>query len=336
MRSIPRAARPDTLTSDWRPLVAAYQTADWRRSVWQLANSLIPYAALFALMTLSLDISYWLTLLLAVPAAGFLLRIFIIFHDCGHSSFFQSRTANRVAGVVCGVLTFTPYDRWRLAHARHHATAGNLDKRGMGDVWTMTVAEYRAAPTRSRLAYRVFRNPLVMFGVGPLFAFVVSQRFTRRAAAPRERRSVMWTNLALLGLLAVMASTIGLRAYALVQLPIIVLAGTAGIWLFYVQHQFEGVYWRRKAEWDYTQAALQGSSFYQLPGLLRWFTGNIGYHHIHHLSPRIPNYYLRACHEQSPLFQSVAPLSLRASLKSLRLRLWDEEQGTLVGFGEQP
>jgi omega-6 fatty acid desaturase (delta-12 desaturase) len=230
-------------------------------------------------------------------------------------------------------LTFTPYHRWRYDHAVHHATAANLDKRGMGDVWTLTVEEYLAASPWQRFAYRVFRNPLVMFTVGPFVAFVISQRFVQGATGKRERYSVYWTNLALLGMAVALSLALGLRAYLLIQLPIMILAGSAGVWLFYVQHQFEDTYWERQAEWDFTSAALEGSSFYKLPRVLQWFSGNIGFHHVHHLSPRTPNYYLEKCHRENPLFQDVEPLTLRASLKSPTLHLWDEEHGRLVGFG---
>jgi omega-6 fatty acid desaturase (delta-12 desaturase) len=284
-------------------------------------------------MYLSLEISYWLTLALSIPAAGFLMRVFIIFHDCCHGSFFKSRRGNNVLGAICGILTFTPYHRWRQEHSVHHATAGNLDRRGVGDVWTLTVREYLALSAWKRLEYRLFRHPLVMFGVGPFFVFVISQRFARGVSGKRERYSVYWTNLAVLGIVALISVSIGIKAFILVQLPIIMIGAGAGVWLFYVQHQFEGVYWERHASWDYEAAAIKGSSFYELPRVLQWFTGNIGFHHIHHLSPRIPNYYLERCHRENPMFQVVKPITLLSSLKSLELRLWDEEQRQLVGFG---
>jgi omega-6 fatty acid desaturase (delta-12 desaturase) len=282
-------------------------------------------------MVLSLDVSYWLTLLLSIPTAGFLVRIFIIFHDCGHGSFFASRRANDLVGAFTGVLTFTPYHRWRRAHAVHHATAGDLDRREMGDVWTMTVMEYIEAPAVRRLGYRLYRNPVIMFTLGSWLSFLVFQRFWYREGK-RERNSVLWTNLALLFIVVVASFTIGLKAYLLVQLPVLFLAATAGVWLFYVQHQFEGVYWERHENWDYMDAALRGSSFYKLPRLLQWFSGNIGFHHIHHLSPRIPNYNLEQCHNENPLFH-IEPVTLRSSLNSLGFRLYDEEHRRLVGFG---
>jgi omega-6 fatty acid desaturase (delta-12 desaturase) len=333
MNSTTSAHIPDLSTSSWRQTVARYQHSDWRRSVWQAINTLVPYLVLWYVMLRSLEVSYWLTLALSVLAAGFLMRTFIIFHDCGHGSFFKSRRANDALGIITGVLTFTPYYQWRHDHAVHHATAGDLDRRGVGDVWTLTVDEYLEAPVWKRVAYRLFRNPLVMLGVGPFFAFVISQRFARRGAAKRERYSVYWTNLALLGILILMALVIGIEAYVLVQVPIMVIAGAVGVWMFYVQHQFEGVYWERHDRWDYATAALQGSSFYRLPRIFQWFSGNIGFHHIHHLSPRIPNYFLESCHHENQEFQAIRPITLLSSLSSLGLRLWDEEGRRLVGFG---
>jgi omega-6 fatty acid desaturase (delta-12 desaturase) len=324
-----RPARPA-----WQQEIARFAQADQRRAIWQLVNTMVPYAGLWLLMvyTIKAGIPYWVTLALAIPAAGLLVRIFIFFHDCGHGSFLPSARANTVVGYVCGVLTFTPYHDWRIAHARHHATAGNLDRRGTGDVWTMTVEEYQAASRWQRLAYRLFRNPLILLGVGPAVSFLILQRFPHKGAKKRERRSVLITNLALLVIVVIAALTIGLGTYLLVQVPIILVAGVLGLWLFYVQHQYEGVYWARQEAWDPIKAALEGSSYYKLPRLLRWFTGNIGLHHIHHLRPRIPNYHLQPCYDQVPAMQAVQPLTFGASLKSLRLNLWAEAQQKLVSF----
>jgi len=317
----------------WRQVVTKYQNPDLRRSLWQFANSVVPYFMLGYLMYRSLAVSYWLTLALAVPASGFMVRLFIIFHDCGHGSFFKSQKANDVLGIITGIITFTPYYQWRHAHAIHHATSGDLDRRGVGDVWTLTVEEYLASPKWKRFAYRFYRFPLVTFGIGPTFMFLIAHRLVDRGVGRRERFSVYWTDLALLGIALLMHFTIGLRAYILIQLPIMVIGGAAGVWLFYVQHQFEGIRWERHEKWDYVAAALQGSSFYKLPKVLQWFSGNIGFHHIHHLSPRIPNYNLEKCHTSEPLFQNIKPVTLRSSLKSLTFRLWDEQQRKLVGFG---
>jgi omega-6 fatty acid desaturase (delta-12 desaturase) len=277
-------------------------------------------------------VSFLLALPAQVLAAGFLVRIFIIFHDCGHQSFFASRRANDIVGYLTGVLTYTPFHDWRTEHSRHHATAGDLDRRGLGDVWTMTVAEYREASRARRLAYRLYRNPLVMFGVGPLYTFLLKQRLPRGRGEPRSRRSVHLTNLALLAIFGSLFAAIGVGTTLAVTLPILAIGGAVGIWMFYVQHQFEDVYWERRDKRDFVAVAMQGSSYYKLPRVLQWFTGNIGFHHIHHLSPSIPNYRLPACHREQEIFRSIDGLTLRTSLRSLRLRLYDEEARRLVGF----
>jgi omega-6 fatty acid desaturase (delta-12 desaturase) len=317
----------------WRQAVAPYQNPDARRSLWQLANTLVPYFLLWGLMAWSLNISYWLTLLLAIPTGGFMVRTFIIFHDCGHGSFFKSRKANDVVGYITGIITFTPYFQWRHHHSIHHATAGDLDRRGTGDVWTATVEEYLAFPRWKQIFYRFYRNPVVMLLVTPALLFGIGHRFAGKQSKGRERASVYWTNLALLGVLVLAHFTIGLKAYFLVQVPILWLGTAAGVWLFYVQHNFEGVYWARHEEWDFAKAGLEGSSFYKLPKVLQWFTGNIGFHHIHHLSPRIPNYLLERCHLENPIFQ-VKPITLVTSLRSATYRLWDEKSRQLVGYRE--
>jgi omega-6 fatty acid desaturase (delta-12 desaturase) len=316
----------------WRDLVAGFQISSTRRALWQITNSLLPYALLWVAMVFTLAVSYWLMLPLAILAAGFLVRIFIIFHDCGHGSFFKSRRANEVTGGIAGLLTLTPYFHWRWQHALHHGTSGNLDMRGSGDVWTLTVEEYLKSSRGKRLAYRLARNPLVLFVIAPFYLFVVDQRIPSRSAPQRERRSVHLTTLAILAMAVALSSLIGLKAYLLIQLTVSTLAGAVGVWLFYVQHQFEGAYWKRAQTWNYTSAALEGSSFYRLPKILQWFTGNIGFHHIHHLSPRIPNYHLERCHDANSLFQRIKPITLLSSLRSLTFRLWDERHGKLVGY----
>ena len=319
-------------TPDWKETVMKYQRPALSRALWQVLNTLVPYAALWYGMYLSLAVSYWLTAGLTLVAAGFLVRAFIIFHDCGHGSFFKSPKANDVLGFVTGILCFTPYYHWRWQHALHHASAGDLDRRGTGDVWTLTVEEYLKASRWKRFAYRLARNPLVLFVLAPLFLFLVIQRIPSSKAGRRERDSVYLTNLALLALATGMSVLFGFKTYVLLQCGVLLAAGVAGVWLFYVQHQFEGVYWERGKEWDYATAALQGSSFYKLPKVLQWFSGNIGFHHIHHLSPRIPNYHLEQCHRAEPLFQTVRPVTLLSSLKSLTFRLWDEQRRRLVSF----
>lgn len=317
--------------SNWRKIVSNYQNPDLRRSIWQLLNTLVPYLVLWVLMIYAIQISYWLVLPLAILAGGLVVRLFIIFHDCGHWSFFKSAQANHTVGSILGVLVFTPFFHWRQSHAVHHATAGNLDKRGVGDVWTMTVTEFLESPRWKRLFYRVYRNPWIMFGVGPLLTFLILHRLPSKKFKKREQNSIHYTNLALAGVIGLMSWAIGFKNYLLIQLPVIWVASTAGVWLFYVQHQFEGVYWERAQEWDFVKAGLEGSSFYQLPKVLQWFSGSIGFHHIHHLSPRIPNYLLEKCHWENPIFQ-IKPIRLWTSLKSLKFRLWDESKRQLVNF----
>ncbi len=318
--------------SSWKSIVAHYQKPVPARATWQLVNTLLPYAGLWWLMYWSLSVSYWLTAGLAILASGFLVRIFIIFHDCGHGSFFKSKLANDIVGTIAGLLCFTPYYHWRWEHAVHHSTAGDLDRRGTGDVWTLTVQEYLEASRWKRFSYRLARNPIILFVVAPVFLFLVLERFPSSKAPTRERVWVYLTNLGLLMVGAGLSWVFGLKAYLILQIALVTLAGSAGVWLFYVQHQFEDVYWERGEEWDYTRAALEGSSFYKLPKVLQWFSGNIGFHHIHHLSPRIPNYNLERCHRAEPLFQRVKPITLLASLKCFGFRLWDEKRRRMVGY----
>jgi len=316
----------------WKESVARYQTPALWRSLWQLTNTLVPYAGLWYLMYLSLEVSWWLTLPLALLAGGFMVRLFIIFHDCGHGSFFRSRRANDILGTITGILTFTPYYHWRREHAIHHATSGDLDRRGTGDLWTMTVKEYLESSRGKRFAYRLARNPLVLFVAAPMFLLLVKHRFPKADAGRPERFWLYGTTAVLLVMAVGLSVVFGLKAYLIIQLTVLMVAGSVGFWLFYVQHQFEGGYWKHSAEWDYTAAALKGSSFYKLPRILQWFSGNIGYHHLHHLSSRIPNYHLEKCHQSDPLFQRVPTLTLFSSFKSLHFRLWDEQHHRLVGF----
>lgn len=323
-------------TSDltpWRPIVEQYETPRLASSVWQILNSIVPYLVLWVLMVWTVSFSYLLTLVLGVFTAGFWIRIFIISHDCGHGSFFKSRRANEFWGTLTGVMTLTPYLSWRHLHAKHHGSSGNLDRRGTGDIWTLTVKEYRALPWWRRALYRIYRNPVSMFGAGPLLLFGIWYRLPAGMGDRRARRSVHLTNAALLAGGLAMCAWIGIVHYLMILLPVMLFATSAGTWLFYVQHQFEGVYWERDDEWDYLRQAMDGSSFYRLPRVLQWFTGNIGYHHIHHLSHRIPNYRLEECHRENEMFQCVHEISLGSSLKSLSFRLWDEEERRLVGFG---
>lgn len=317
----------------FRAAVAPFEEPIPSRSIRQIINSVVPYAALWVLMILTLDISIWLTLLLAIPAAGFLVRIFIITHDCGHGSFLASKRLNSIIGYVTGTLTFTPYAYWTHRHAIHHATAGNLDRRGTGDMWTMTLQEYREASWWLRFRYRLVRNPIVFLIIGPMYVFLILNRFAAPDDGWRWHRSVLWSNLGLFAMAGGMSALIGWQAYLMIQLPIILLAGIGGVWLFYVQHQYEDGYWERTEEWDYYTAAIEGSSYYRLPRVLQWFSGNIGFHHVHHLSPRIPNYRLQECHERNPLLHRVRELTLLQSLRCLRLTVWDADRKKLVPLG---
>lgn len=322
----------EPLKATWQKLVAPYTHSDLRKSLVQLANSLLPYIALWVLMIFSLRISYWLTIVLMIPASGFLMRLFIIFHDCGHGSFFKSRAANRWVGFFLGVLAYTPSDAWWHSHALHHATAGNLDRRGMGDVLTLTVDEYQKASWLKRASYRVFRFPLVMFLVGPLFSFMILPRFPTSNMGRAERRSVYLTDLALLVLGGLITLAGGWKAYVLIQLPVMWLAGIVGIWMFYIQHQFEESYWVDNKEWDFARAAFEGASYYKLPKILQWFSGNIGFHHIHHLSPRIPNYLLEKCYDDNPVLQNAPTFTLKTGLRALSIALYDERTQKMVSF----
>jgi acyl-lipid omega-6 desaturase (Delta-12 desaturase) len=334
------AAETDTVTepgslpaSFWRERLAPYAQADLRRGLLDLATSVVPYLVVTAGMYVLLPISVWLALPLSIPAAGFLLRTFIVFHDCTHGSFFPNRTANKVTGIFCGLLVFTPFHPWRHEHAVHHATAGDLDGRGMGDVDTLTVAEYRARPPLRRLEYRLMRNPLVMFGIGPIWAMMLEPRLVPAWARKRFWRVILATDAAIVLAIGGLVLLAGWQAVLLVQLPAEMLAGAVGIWLFYVQHQFEGVYWQRHDSWSYADSALRGSSYLRLPKILQFFTGNIGLHHVHHMLPRIPNYNLQRAHDENPVFHDVPTLTLWDGIRTLRLKLYDEQLGTLVGFG---
>lgn len=316
----------------WRDVVRKYQEASPGRAAWQLTDTLGPYVLLWAGMHFALEFSLALALPLAVLAGAFLVRIFAIFHDCTHGSFFGSRRANDITGFITGVLTFTPYHHWRWEHLNHHVSAADLGRRGVGDIPTMTVREYLAASRWKRFRYRLSRNPVVLFGIAPLFLFLIRQRFPSRKAGAGIRWWTHATTLAVVGLGGGLAWWYGPANYLVLQLTSMLVAASAGVWLFYVQHQFDGVYWDRRPGWDFVRAALEGSSYYRLPKVLQWFTGSIGFHHIHHLSPRIPNYRLESAQKKEPVFAGVKPLTLPGSLRSLRFRLWDEDLGTLTGY----
>ena len=318
----------------WRDSVARYERPSLRHSLTDVLTSVVPYLALTVAMYLCLDVSVWIVLALAIPAAGFLLRTFIVFHDCAHGSFLPSKRANLWLGRFTGLLVFQPFGNWRHNHAVHHGTAGDLDRRGTGDVPTLTVEEYVSRSRGQRLGYRLFRNPLVMFGIGPIWSLMIGPRIWSSKMRPRQRRSVISTNLALAVVIGAIVWVAGLEAWLLVQMPIAILAGMLGVFLFYVQHQFEDVYWESSERWSYADAALQGSSYLKLPKILQYFSGNIGLHHVHHLSAKIPNYNLQRAHDENPIFHDVPVLSVRDGLRSVRLKVIDPASGRLLTWGQ--
>ncbi|MEX1248832.1 MAG: fatty acid desaturase [Anaerolineales bacterium] len=330
------AVSANTARPAWVDLVKRYTVPDPRKSTWQLINSLVPFFAIWVLMILSLSVSYLLTLVFAFLAALFMMRIFIIQHDCGHNSFFKSTRLNNLVGTFLGVLTLTPYYAWRNSHAKHHASAGDLDFRGFGDIETLTVDEYRALPLLRKLRYRFYRHPLVMFVVGPTILFTLFNRFPTGLGVgqAREKKSVYFTNLCLAAIFLGLGALIGFTNLLITWLPMMVFGSSIGVYLFYVQHQFEDTYWRWHTEWDYAEAALRGSSFFKLPRLLQWFSGNIGFHHLHHLNPKIPNYNLEQAHYENPSFQQVQTITLFSSFKSIFLHVWDEQTHKLISWRE--
>lgn len=314
--------------------VAAFATPDKKASIQQLINTILPFFLIWFLAYQSLSVSIWLTLALAVVASGFVVRIFIIFHDCTHGSFFKNPKANRIVGTITGIMTLFAFEKWKRSHAIHHATSSNLDKRGTGDVWVMTVDEYAAASFWGRLVYRLYRNPLVMFGLGPFYLFLLSNRFNRKGAKRKERLNTYLINAFVVAIYGVLIWAIGWQAFLIIQMPIIFIAGSLGIWLFYVQHQFEDSYFENEDEWDFVKAAVDGSSYYKLPTVMQWITGSIGFHHVHHLSPRVPNYHLEKAHESTPPLKKATTITLVSSLKSIRFRLYDEASKSFVSFKE--
>jgi omega-6 fatty acid desaturase (delta-12 desaturase) len=312
--------------------VAPFEKTDLKSSIRQLINTLIPLVVLWYAAYLSLSVSYWLTAPLVLLTSGFVIRTFIIFHDCCHGSFFKSKRANDIIGIITGVLTLVPYQQWKNAHAIHHATSSNLDKRGIGDLWILTSEEYISASWSKRLMYRAYRNPLVMFGLGPIAVFLVQYRFNRKGAKRKEKLNTYLMNALIVATYALLIWAIGWQAFLLVQGPVFFISGMLGIWLFYVQHQFEDSYFEHEDEWSYVKAAVDGSSFYKLPKVLQWLTGNIGYHHVHHLSPKVPNYLLEDAHNATPPLHKATTITIKESLASLYFHLWDEETKRFISF----
>lgn len=320
----------------WRELVAPFARADGRRAALELACTGLPFFALLAAVFLGLAHGFWASAVLVPAASVFLVRLFVIQHDCGHGSYFRARWANNLLGRILGVFTLTPYDTWRRDHAEHHAGSGNLSRRGVGDIATLTMDEYLARPAAGRLLYRLYRHPLVLFVIGPAIQFLLIHRFPKGSPARNVETwlSTFGTNAALAVAVGMGLLLFGWRPLVMGYLPICMLAGSIGIWLFYVQHQFENTYWRSDAEWNFERAAFEGCSFYDLPGILRWLTGHIGFHHIHHLSIRIPSYRLAATYKAIPAFRCARRLGFRESLTCWRFTLWDEGQRKLVRFAE--
>jgi omega-6 fatty acid desaturase (delta-12 desaturase) len=314
--------------------ISPFEKSDTKRSVMQILNTFPPFFLLWFLAYQSLSISIALTLALSVVAAGFLVRIFIIFHDCTHGSFFKNKKLNSLVGNIAGIMAMFPYEKWKREHSIHHATSGNLDKRGIGDVWIMTVEEYKAASKKEKMSYRLYRNPIVMFGLGPIYLLFVLNRRNRSDAKRKERLNVYFTNVALIAIYGFLVWTLGWQAVLIIQTPILLVSGGLGIWLFYVQHQFEDAYFEDESEWDYVKAAVDGSSYYKLPKVLQWVSGNIGFHHVHHFSPKVPNYNLEKAHDASAPLQKATTITVATSLKSIRFRLYDEENKTFVSFKE--
>lgn len=312
--------------------IAPFEKTELKSSLRQLFNTVVPLVLLWIAAYYSLSISFWLTLPIAILTSGFVVRSFIIFHDCCHQSFFKSKLANEIIGTAMGVISLVPYHQWRTTHSIHHASSGNLEKRGIGDIWIMTVEEYTASSFWIRIAYRLYRNPFTLFVIGPAYIFLIDYRFNRKVARRRERINTYITNVSIVGIYALLCWAIGWQSFLMIQGPIFFFSGLAGVWLFYVQHQYEDSYFEHEDEWSYVKAAVEGSSYYKLPKVLQWLTGNIGFHHVHHLSPRVPNYHLEAAHNATPPLHMATTISLRKSLDSLRFRLWDEENKKFIDF----
>jgi omega-6 fatty acid desaturase (delta-12 desaturase) len=315
----------------WKKIVAEFEKPSTKRATWQLLSTLGLYLACWTAMFFTVKTSILLTIPLVLVSAGLLVRVFIVFHDCCHNSFYKNSKVNRVLGFFTGVMAFTPYKHWKWEHSIHHATAGDLDRRGVGDIWTLTIEEYLKLPKMHRLGYRIVRNPFFLCLFAPSWLFMIRERLPSKNASPQTKRAVWATNFALIGMFVIGCSIFG-WAYIPLQVSVMAVAASLGVWMFYIQHQFEGVYWERHEHWEYTSAALEGSSFYKLPKILQWFTGNIGFHHVHHLSSKIPNYYLERCHKSHPAFQEVKPLTVANSMKSFGYRLWDESEKVLIGW----
>jgi len=318
---------------DWRNIIRNYIQPSKSKSWWQVINSFVPYISLWVLMIYSLNYSYWLTLAISILAAGFLVRIFIIFHDCGHGSFFKSDRLNKVVGIIAGGLVFTPYHNWHFEHKIHHQTVCNLDRLGIGNIMTLTVEDFKTSPKKNQLFYRLYRNPIIMLLIAPFFLFSVGFRFPNKIAPKRINLYIHLTTIALIIAITIISFFIGFKTFVLIQVPVLFFSSIFGVWLFYIQHQFKDVIWERTENWDYTTMSMKACSYLKLPRIMQWFSGNIGIHHIHHLNPKIPNYYLEKCLRENPIFQK-KPITFMSSFQCLKLRLWDEDKHKIVSFKE--
>jgi len=336
LQSAEQVTQPSRNTQNWIPVLAEYWKPNTGRSLLELVITFVPFLVFWVMAWAALSVSYWLTLLLAIPAGGFMVRLFLIQHDCGHGAFFQKRAHNDWVGRILGIFSLTPYYVWRHTHAMHHAGSGNLERRGLGDIDTLTLAEYKNLSPAGRFGYRLYRHPLVLFAIGPVYNFWLRQRLPLGLMRDGWRywASAMGTNLALLLVGGVLIYFIGWKAFLLVHFPITLIATSIGVWLFYVQHQFENTYWSQQPDWQLQDAALLGSSYYDLPPILRWFTANIGIHHVHHLNARIPYYRLPQVLRDHPELSNLRRLTLRDSLKCVHLGLWDEDRQKLISFAK--
>ena len=327
--------KTDTVkTKQLRKEVASFAKSDLKSSIFQMINTILPLLAIWGAGYYLLQFSLWFTVICSIVASGFVVRTFIIFHDCTHGSFFKNKKANQIVGNITGILTSFPYEKWKREHTIHHASSSNLDKRGIGDIDMLTVDEYVEKSKLGRLGYRLYRNPLIMFGLGPLYLVLVQNRFNNKDAKSKERLNTYFTNFTLLVICATLILLFGWQTFILVHGLTLFIAGALGIWLFYIQHTYEDSYFEYSDEWDYVKAAVEGSSYYQLPKVLQWITGNIGYHHVHHLSPRVPNYHLEAAHESIPPLQQATTITLKTSVESIRYKLYDPERKRFVAFKE--
>lgn len=317
-----------------RKSIKPYERTSLQISIIQILNTLVPYVLLIVLGFILYSVSPWLSILCGSVGAFFLVRSFIIFHDCTHGSFFKSKKANKILGNITGFLTLFPYEKWRREHITHHATSGNLDKKGTGDIWMMTIEEYKEAEPMKRLTYRMYRHPFVMFVLGPIYLLFITNRINVKGAKPEEKRNTYLHNLAVLVVYGLLIYLVGPARFFSVMGPVLFIGGMLGIWMFYIQHTFEDSYFEDEKEWDYVKAAVEGSSYYHLPKLFQWLTGNIGYHHVHHLSPRIPNYMLEKAHNEVTPLQHATTIGIRKSFESLKYKLYDPENKRFITFGE--